>query len=663
VLGVELLQYLNDKILRMKITLFSIFLFFSVSTGCFSQQKTTDYYENFSVEHFEEEISDTKVLLEKDIFQCRKKAVEIYLNTKSIFEKTGIVEFKKLSLEAAITYAVSFSIELKYHIAHKLYSNIRKEAVRFGFVRLIAIVTNACGADYFNMGYYNMAKSEFDLALNLVNHIGDSSIAGRIYNNLGVLMMASNNYLEAVEYFDRASHIMEKNNNISGLILSYTNLANGYVKLNELDKAKKYLKLAISNAEKHQLLRLACMSYMFLSDLELKNNNLNSSIEYSNIAIKIAKEVGRIDVLFDSYTTITEAYEQIGNTDSALFYSKLSLVLYDSLHENERDFQEAEILSAERYRNKIHSLEVERFFQNELIKKRKFLTIYLLIIIFLILLVVLVLLWSHINRMKRNRLLSEKNHVLNTTVRDLQLSENQLQIANSAKDKFIGILSHDVLTPISSIRNVSDSLVNNMYSYDKDLMYSMLSNLRKESIDLQNLINNILKWVSFKEKKSAFSPKLIDLYILSIKTVSMLENMAKNKEIEIINHITENSIVYADPEMISAVLRNLVVNAIKFSDQKSDIEIYSSENEKELTIHIKDYGVGMSKQDLEKLFRLDIDNKTIGRNENKGTGLGLLLCKEIINMNNGRIYVESEVNKGSIFSFVMKKQFENGKQD
>lgn len=265
--------------------------------------------------------------------------------------------------------------------------------------------------------------------------------------------------------------------------------------------------------------------------------------------------------------------------------------------------------------------------------------------------------------MKRNRLLSEKNHVLNTTVRDLQLSENQLQIANSAKDKFIGILSHDVLTPISSIRNVSDSLVNNMYSYDKDLMYSMLSNLRKESIDLQNLINNILKWVSFKEKKSAFSPKLIDLYILSIKTVSMLENMAKNKEIEIINHITENSIVYADPEMISAVLRNLVVNAIKFSDQKSDIEIYSSENEKELTIHIKDYGVGMSKQDLEKLFRLDIDNKTIGRNENKGTGLGLLLCKEIINMNNGRIYVESEVNKGSIFSFVMKKQFENGKQD
>jgi len=642
-------------VLKQFVTFLFVCFFVAQGYESYSQTNLNSYENNYSIEHFYDEISETKTLLEQDLFHCRSKAAEIYIKTNAIYEKTNILGYKEIALEAAFLYAVTFTKDYKFHKAHNIYESVRSDAAKFGFLRLVALVSNAYGASYYTLEYYDLAEKEFNIALKTAEFIGDSSIQGIVIGNMGMLMLSSGNHYAAIEYFDKSLKYCHNSGRISGEIIWLANTAITYLELERYDDAQYYFLRAIKLAEENEMMRLVCMSYMYMADLKSKSSNYQEAIMYAQKAILMAKDVERHDVLHGSYTILTAVYDSIGNLDSAFYYAKKSIEMGELLSADEHDFQKAEVLSAERFRNENKQLEIEKNYQKQIIDKSKTQSIYLLIVIMLVIIVLIILFISHRNRVRINNLLNKKNEDLNSTVLDLKLSEKQLTVANNAKDKFIGILSHDVLTPISSIKNALDGIVNNYGSYDNDYMFSLLNNARAETKELQSLINNILKWASFREKKFDFTPKLIDLHILSVRTISQLEGMAARNNINIENDVEEGSIVFADPKMITAVLRNLLSNAIKFSKQNSIIKVYSRSSDDELSVFVQDYGLGMTESDVQKLFRLDVDNKTIGVSKNKGTGLGLLLCMEILKMNTGKIHVESELGKGSVFSFTLKK--------
>ncbi len=619
------------------------------------------YDEKYSLEHFKDEISDTKALLEKDLLHCRNKAANIYLRANAIFERTKIVDYKEVALEAAFLYAVTFAKDLKVHTAHSLYEIIRGEALKYGFYRIVALVSNAFGASFFGLEYYDLAAKEFNIALKTAEYINDSIIQAIAIGNMGILMLSvekydSANYYSALEYFNKSLLFNSSNDRVSGRIVSYTNIAITYLELNKYEEAEENFLNAISLAEENEMIRLACTSYMHMAELKKKNLEFNKSIEFARIAIKTAKEVDRLDVLHGSYTILAEVYDSLENNDSAYYYAIKSIEIGELLSISDHEFQKAEVLSAERFRNENKQLEIEKIYQNQIITKSKTQSIYLLLVIILVIIVLIILFISHRNRVRINNLLNEKNEDLNSTVIDLRFSENQLKLANSAKDKFIGILSHDIMTPISSINNLTEGMVDSFEIYDMDSLYSMLKNLNNEASGLKRFIRAILQWVSYHEKKVSFKPMQMNLVEVVYSTISLLEQFAQKKEVEIINKLEEEVFVFADPEMISAVIRNLLVNAIKFSDNKSKVELYVVEDKHKVTLCIKDYGIGIGEDDVKKLFKIETDNKVVGKSKSKGSGLGLLLCKEIISINHGEISVESKLGQGSIFSFTLNKR-------
>ncbi len=166
-----------------------------------------------------------------------------------------------------------------------------------------------------------------------------------------------------------------------------------------------------------------------------------------------------------------------------------------------------------------------------------------------------------------------------------------------------------------------------------------------------NLLTNLMTWAQSQSGRMVFSPKNFELSELINDTVELLSGVSKQKSILIENAVSVNSQVFADKEMVGTVLRNLISNAVKFTHPGGKVKITAKHGKKELVVAISDNGVGISRKRIKNIFNIAESNRTAGTQKEKGTGLGLILCKEFVNKNSGKIWVQSEEGKGSTFFF------------
>ena len=231
----------------------------------------------------------------------------------------------------------------------------------------------------------------------------------------------------------------------------------------------------------------------------------------------------------------------------------------------------------------------------------------------------------------------------------LKESEKNLKELNASKDKFFSIISHDLRSPFNSIIGFSEMLCNEIEAFNKAEIKEMAKSIYITSQETYNLLNNLLEWSGTQTGRIKIEPAITGIYDIAISTVSLLNDTAKNKNIDVSIDIPEHLQVFADINMMTAVIRNLLANAIKFTHEKGSIKIGAKDSGKAVKITITDTGVGIKKEDIDNLFRIDADFSTKGTANEKGTGLGLIICKEFIALNNGDIRVESEIGKGSRF--------------
>lgn len=229
----------------------------------------------------------------------------------------------------------------------------------------------------------------------------------------------------------------------------------------------------------------------------------------------------------------------------------------------------------------------------------------------------------------------------------------ELKESNATKDKFISIISHDLRGPFQGFLGISDMLANEIESLSKDDIIEMSSHLNKALNAQFNLLNDLLSWSKINSGKMKFAPVMMKPSELIDYTYTMLDSAAQVKNIQLIKEIDEDCCYYADYEMIQLVLRNLVSNAIKFSNANGRVMIKIENRDGFVKTSVIDDGVGIPEKELENLFRLDKHYTTAGTSNEKGSGLGLLMCKEIIEKHGGSISVESIENKGSCFSFIL----------
>ena len=237
--------------------------------------------------------------------------------------------------------------------------------------------------------------------------------------------------------------------------------------------------------------------------------------------------------------------------------------------------------------------------------------------------------------------------------RELIDSAEELRALNAMKDKLFSIIAHDLRNPFASIVGLSELLVSRIRQNEPDNIELFARSILDSSQSAMELLTNLLDWSMAETGRLDFEPEEIDLVEIINTSIELLIPTAKQKEIRLIPLSKKNVIVTADPVLLSTVFKNLISNAIKFTRQNGEVRVELHKNKTEWLIKVIDNGVGIPEQRIGSLFHIDENQSTPGTNNEKGTGLGLMLCREFVEKHGGKIWVNSLVDEGSEFCFTL----------
>ena len=522
-------------------------------------------------------------------------------------------------------------------------------------------------ADVYNfIGYIHSALKNTDLSLEyhekalvLYTRVNDIKGLTMALNNIGVIYNINKDNKKAIEYYSKSLEYAKQLNDNEGISTSMNNIGMIYVELDQIDKGIDYyfqsLKYSAKLFDKYGYTN----TFNNIAQAYLKAGDFKKAEEYVLEALPLAKKVTEVSIVQESYQILAKIYSKKGQYNKAFEYQALQLAYNDSLYtqqktssilemqtrfETEAKEKEIQLLKKD---NEISVLEVDR---------HKILQKYLGLSSVLFLLLALVILISQRRKRKTNILLSQKNKELEQTNLKLTESEMNLMELNATKDKFFSIIAHDLKNPFNALLGFSELLERNYDTYTKAEIKEYINVIYESSQGLFKLLDNLLQWSRTQTGSITYNPEQFQLLSVIKQEVSYLQLNADKKKITIKSLLNESITAYADKNIISSVIRNLINNAIKFTNTNGRVEIWAQETASEVEISITDSGVGIDNDDLDKIFQLNSSISNKGTANEEGTGLGLLLCKEFIQMNNGRIWVKSIKGKGSTFSFTLPKQ-------
>jgi PAS domain S-box-containing protein len=237
----------------------------------------------------------------------------------------------------------------------------------------------------------------------------------------------------------------------------------------------------------------------------------------------------------------------------------------------------------------------------------------------------------------------------------------ELKKLNNSKDKFFSIVAHDLISPFTSLLGYSEIMHTESENLSKEEIKEFSGDIHDVATKAHSLLENLLSWSSIQDNRMQFHPEKFNADIIVEDILLMSKGSASKKGITLINEIPSGLEVVADFNMFNTIVRNLVSNSVKFTKAGGKIKVGINKRDDLYEFFVEDTGVGMSDKDKEKLFKIDVHHSEIGTNDEKGTGLGLILCAEFVEKHNGTIHVESELGKGSKFIFTISKELEISK--
>ncbi|MCK5822546.1 MAG: PAS domain S-box protein [Bacteroidales bacterium] len=235
----------------------------------------------------------------------------------------------------------------------------------------------------------------------------------------------------------------------------------------------------------------------------------------------------------------------------------------------------------------------------------------------------------------------------------IQKQRDELQKANITKDKFFSIIAHDLRSPFATFVSLTNVIYQNFENFTQEKLKRIVFDLHNSAEKTFNLLENLLDWSRSQKGEIKFHPKKTEINTLINENIELFQNLSNNKNIIVSAIMPDNTYAFFDEDMIRTVIRNLLSNALKFTPPKGKIEVKVSEFEENVEVSVSDNGIGIEKEDLMKIFRIDFHHTTLGTDDEKGTGLGLILCKEFVEKNKGTINIKSQVGKGSTFTFTL----------
>jgi len=348
-------------------------------------------------------------------------------------------------------------------------------------------------------------------------------------------------------------------------------------------------------------------------------------------------------MVLEASDLIARAYLNLKDYENSLTYRTKYFLLSETMR-NESNIKSIAYIEAKyEYDNKLKELNLKK--ESE-IRYSKLMTKIAVLFAILMIIVSIIIYSFYRLKAKTNIQLMHKTEEIS----ELNLKLNQL---NNSKDKFFSIIAHDLRSPFNAIIGFSELL-------NEQIREKNYENIEEYAVIIQNssertldLLKNLLEWARLQTGKIEFTAVDFLFNDLLKETIELSNDAASHKSIQIINTINQEIWVHADKSMIGTILRNLISNAIKFSNPGGKITISTEKNDNEIVFSVSDTGIGISEVDQLRMFKIEENFSVKGTQNEKGTGLGLILCKEFVEKNDGQIWVESEVGVGSTFYFTL----------
>lgn len=517
--------------------------------------------------------------------------------------------------------------------------------------RLISIVLINQARSYIELDDFYKAEQCLKKSLKHAKIHDQQRIIAEINIMLGDLFEKSFNHELGLEHYQKAFELYSSLGNDIQIAISLFKIGDCYFSMDQRDVAfQNHLNaLAIRNRIKDET-GLA-ESYNKIGFLCLENGETQRAIDNLLLGQSNAELVNSDALMQQSFDYLYQAYFSHNDYKKALFYQNKFMNISELIYSenNERKIEENNNKNEiEKREQEIKSLRVisERK-EKQLSTSKKFIfTLALLLVVVLVSVVFFVK--SYLDKKKFNKKLQR----INKKVVD---QNKKLTELNSTKDKFFSIIGHDLKGPLNSLTSFSQLLINHTASLTEEEIRTIAKDLDKSLKNLYELLDNLLGWARSQTGRIKFKPENYKIADLVRENIRLLSKAALNKNVEVEMLVDEEVFVFVDVNSIRTVLRNLLSNAIKFTNEGGVISIFADEWKDKVEIGIHDTGVGMRKEDQQKIFNVSAKYSTLGTNKEKGTGLGLILCKEFVERNNGNISVESEVGIGTTFKFSVPK--------
>lgn len=517
------------------------------------------------------------------------------------------------------------------------------------------------GNSYSKQHKYKDALDNFTKALAIRRKLGEMAFIANALNSIGGTYSDMGNFNKALAYYNEALSIREKINDKLGISNSLNNLGNLYGAMNNQNQALSYFERSMKTAEEIGYKYSIALCARKIGEIYISFKNYDKAFDYFKKSIALGTELSNLELLKKGYLDIYNYYQLKGDYKNALAnfisftqysdsidISMTNKKLLDLQVNFELRKKESEVANIEK---DIAALKKQKLI-DELKDVRRNQTIFILLIVTIFLLAIGILYYNRYQLKRRAaQLLQDKYDIIDETNQSLKKNEEELLKLNSTKDKFFSIMAHDIKNPLGGLISITDLMKTDFKQTSDDEKQEMFTIINKSAQQLYSLLENLLHWSRSQTGKIAYNPIKIKPFELAETNIELLKANTEKKNIMIINLIDHASEIIADKDMITLVIRNLLSNAIKFTKDSGKIVIGSERKDGMLNIFVEDNGVGISKEDIRKLFRIDVHFSNAGTNSETGTGLGLILCNEFIQKHNGQIWVESEIGKGSKFIF------------
>lgn len=510
----------------------------------------------------------------------------------------------------------------------------------------IAYCLNNIGNVYYAKNQRDLSLKTYLEALEYAKLSSDKKISSIVLNNVGAEYAYLEDFEKALDYHFRAAELKKELKSDMSLAVTYMSIGSIYNEMEDFKNAREYYDIAyktfiIKNSKYYQGKVLNQIAGTFRDQIIY-----DSALKYLNLSLEISEEINSMPLLEDNYWGFSVIYDSIGNSDKSLEFLKKYQAIHDTLFNEKSDKRIKDLqIKYETEKKEQENLILTNQIEIETLKsERRRNLMYFFVLISIMLLATALLIFNRFNvKQKLSKLLAEKNAKL------LESEQNLLTEINT-KDKFFSIIAHDLKSPLSSLTLVSEMLEDNLNDFTIEQLKYYINSISITTSGLFNLVENLLNWARSQAGRVVVSIQDVNVKEIVDRLLELFSLNASKKNIKMQNLLNEDDFAKADINLLTLILRNLIANALKFTDDGGEIIITSVKSDKNIIIKVQDSGIGICKEDQEKLFRIDVDTKEIGNSAEKGTGLGLILCKEFIEKMNGKIWVESEIGKGTIFN-------------